>query len=339
MSTHVIPFEGSSLPAHIAEAFKSEGNEFGFSGGGGFPSLSIKGKVFTINRDGTKTLLNTPGTDDEPARFIEVVILDSAPKGGNFSKTFYEHGYVEGSTEKPTCFSNDGVAPSKDAADPQSTKCAMCQHNAKGSGATQQNPNAKACRSSKLLAVAPAGQIDDPLLLKVPGASCKALGEYGEFLAKRGAKAAAVVTKIGFDYSVAHPALTFKAVGWVPPEVAKQVLEVKNSDKVKWIIGEKSMPKSDLDDEIPPAPTLEKPAPTPPPAPAATAKPAKPAAKPAPPKAPVAEDDDLPAAPKAKVKVEGDEETPAPKKVAASKGVTVADDDIDSALDSVDFDD
>ena len=84
----------------------------------------------------------------------------------------------------------------------------------------------KACTDSMRLAIAPAGQINDPMLVRVPAASLKTLGSYGSQLAKRGVEPQHVITKIGFDYSVAHPALTFKAVRFVEENELAEIEQV-----------------------------------------------------------------------------------------------------------------
>eukprot|EP00729_Bicosta_minor_P019763 gene19763-31784_t len=53
------------------------------------------------------------------------------------SKVFYNSGFVEGSVAKPTCYSNDGIAPASDAEEPQSKKCNVCPHNQWGSRITE----------------------------------------------------------------------------------------------------------------------------------------------------------------------------------------------------------
>lgn len=328
----LIPFtDAAQLPAHL-QAFASTENEFGFSSN--LTTISLKGKVFTINRGGEKTLVTKPDGEGEPANSIEVVILKSAPKGGHFAKAYYVDGYVEGSDAKPVCSSIDGIVPEAGAESPQATKCALCPQNVAGSGATAQNPQGKACRSSKVLAVAPAGQINDVMMLRVPGASTLRLSEYGEFLAKRGVQSSAVVTKISMDYSVAYPALTFKAVGFVTPAMAAEIATVRESDAVKFIIGEKVAPKAPESTEQFETPKPE----AAPAAPKAAAKPAAPkaAAKTAPKANPLAaSDDDLPTTPRANVAVEG-ETAAAPK---AEPVVEVTDGGIDDALAGLDFDD
>ena len=317
--SNLIPFDSSSskLPAHLKVFAADGGNEFGFGGGPSYPVISIKGKVFTINRNGEKTLLTKPGSEDgEPASSIEVVILNQGPKLG-YTKTFYAEGYVEGSNAKPTCFSNDGVGPDASAQEKQASKCALCQQNAKGSGPTQQNPKAKACKSSKLLAVAPAGQLGDPMLLRVPGGSLSNLNAYGELLGNRKVKAASVVTRIGFNYAVAHQELTFKALSYVSEDMAAEIIKQRDSELVKAIIGEKSLSAVPDDGEEfeQPAPQVAAPKVVEARKPKATITPA--------------EDDDLPTTKKATVAVE---EEPKPEKKAAPKPVEVVDGGIDAAL-------
>jgi hypothetical protein len=87
------------------------------------------------------------------------------------------------------------------------------------------------------MAVAPNGQINDPMLLRVPPASIKALGEYGKMLAKRGVGYSMVVTKVGFDLEAESPKLIFSAVGLLDDQGFAEVQEIVNSDIVSNILG------------------------------------------------------------------------------------------------------
>lgn len=275
---NLIPFESAKVPASIAKAFNVSFDDFSTGQRGGFPVISIKGKVFHIKRGDEKTLVTAPDSEDEPARNVEVVVLKTHP---GVAKTYYIKGFVEGSVEKPDCYSNDGVAPAADAQNAQAKKCAACPHNQWGSKITEDGKKAKACQDVKRLAVAPAGQLNDPMLLRVPAASLKTWDAYVDVLRKRGVPPPAVVTKIGFDYSVAHPALTFKAVGFINEEMAAEVHETRATDVVSNIIGgvlpevapdtddepfEQAAPKVEAKAEAPaeakaeaPAPKAEKP--------------------------------------------------------------------------------
>lgn len=234
MTQQMVPFEGKGLPAHIANLPGISEDDLISGTGGGFPVISIKGKVFTIVRGDERTMVTRPDADGEPAGSIEVVILKANP---NLSKTYYPKGYEEGTADKPTCYSNDGIAPGQDAQEPQSVKCATCAHNQWGSKISENGSKVKACSDVRRLAVAPLNQLNDPMLIRVPAASLKPLGEYGSALKKRGVKYPAVVTKISFDFSVAHPALVFKPVAFITEEMATQVQEVMRGDMVTQIIG------------------------------------------------------------------------------------------------------
>ena len=322
--SNLIPFDSAKLPASIAKAFSISFDDFSTGQKGGFPVISIKGKVFHIKRGDEKTLVTKPDSDGEPAASLEVIVLKTHP---GVAKTYYSKGFSEGSVEKPDCYSNDGAAPAADAQSPQAKKCAACPHNQWGSKITEDGKKGKSCADVKRLAVAPAGQINDPMLLRVPAASLKTWDQYVDLLKKRGVPPPAVVTKVGFDYTVAHPALTFKPIGFIDEAMAVEVKEVLDTDAVQNIIdgapsaaevdnGEAETPKA----AAKPAPVEEE---TPAPAPKKSAKLA-------------AVVDEAEAAPKAKVKVEAEAEeeapAPAPKKVAK---VVEVDDDITAGLDDM----
>ena len=321
--SNLIPFDSAKLPASIAKAFSISFDDFSTGQKGGFPVISIKGKVFHIKRGDEKTLVTKPDGDGEPAASLEVIVLKTHP---GVAKTYYSKGFSEGSVEKPDCYSNDGTAPAADAQSPQAKKCAACPHNRWGSKITEDSKKGKSCADVKRLAVAPAGQINDPMLLRVPAASLKTWDQYVDLLKKRGVPPPAVVTKVGFDYTVAHPALTFKPVGFIDEAMAVEVKEVLDTDVVQNIIGgAPTAAEVDNGDDAPK--TAAKPAPveeeTPAPAPKKSAKLA-------------AVVDEAEAAPKAKVKVEAEAEeeapAPAPKKVAK---VVEVDDDITAGLDDM----
>lgn len=307
---NIIPFESASgLPAYLKGADIAGMNaDLTSHAGGGFPVISIKGKVFAITRDGERKVLPNPKDPDSPATSIDVVLI-KVNKGT--SKVFYIKGYDPESSagQKPDCYSPEGIAPAADAQSPQSKKCATCAHNQWGSRITEKGASkGKACSDTVRMAVAPAGQINDPMLLRVPPASIKAVGEYGQMLAKRGVAYNMVVTKVAFDQEAESPKLTFKPVGFLDETAFGEVREMIESDIVLDILG------SSMQAVVGPAVVV-------PDDDAAPAPVAKPKA------APAAEEDEAPA-PVAKPKAAA-KPKPAP--------VLVADDDID--LDGISFDD
>jgi hypothetical protein len=235
---NIIPFDAqgaSTAIAQINQAFRATAKDLvGNSAGAGFPVVSIKGKVFHIQRGDEKTLVTKPGEDD-PAASIEVVIVRANP---NRSKVYYKGGYVEGSVDKPMCSSNDGVKPSADAAQPQSKTCAVCPHNQWGSKITESGAKGKSCSDSRRLAIATADAPADPMLLRVPAASMKNLEEYGKMLDARGVSYQAVVTRVGFDYTVAYPSLSFKPVGLIgEADTLRTIQRMQEAEIVRNIIG------------------------------------------------------------------------------------------------------
>jgi len=233
----IIPFESKSLPGYLKSVDVSElNNDLTAHAGAGFPVISIKGKIFAIVRDGERKTLMNPKDPDSPATSIDVVML-KANKGT--SKVYYAKGYTEGGSDgvKPDCFSHMGDKPDAQAEKPQSKTCATCKHNVWGSRIGENGNKGKSCQDSVRLAVATPDQLNDPYLLRVPPASIRGLGEYGDMLKKRGVGYNMVVTKISFDVEAPTPKLMFKPVGFIDEAAYAKVKEQAAGDIVQQIIG------------------------------------------------------------------------------------------------------
>lgn len=234
--SEVVVADAPKLPAHISSMFGAfQPNEDLSTGvSQGFPILSIKGKVWHLVQGEQRDLIEDPATGD-PKSSIEVVILKANPK---ISKIYYPGGYTEGSSEKPTCYSHDGATPAVDVVERQAIKCAVCPHNQWGSRITENGAKGKECTDSRRLAVAPLGELDRPMLLRVPAATLKELLAYADLLNRRRTPYQAVVTRIGFDHTVAHQKLTFRALRYLSEDEAKTVLESMALDVIGSIIGD-----------------------------------------------------------------------------------------------------
>jgi len=306
MPNDMVAITASKLPAHLQGKVKVENVFANAVSAGGFPVISIKGKEFNIVRGDERTLVTRD--DGEPAASLLAVIVAT---NTNKSKTFYNTGYEEGSTLKPTCYSNNGISPAADAENPQAKKCQVCPHNQWGSRITDSGGKGKACSDVMRLAIAAPDQLNDPMLLRVPAASLKTLGLYGSQLAKRGVGPEHVVTKISFERGVAHPALEFKAVDFVSADQLQEIEQVlaDEADTIAQIIGTADVPAPESEAKADDTPREY---------------PKEVAPKPSP---KVEEEIEVAdAAPKKKVKVE---ETKSLEDY----------DDIDTALDDLDFDD
>ena len=278
--TNIVAFESGKLPAYLTSINVSELNQDLTShASSGFPIMSIKGKVFTLSRGDEKTVLPNPKDPDSPATAIDVVIV-KVNKGT--SKVFYLNGYKEGEQAKPDCFSNNGDKPDAGSKTPQAKSCQACPHNQWGSKIGENGGKGKACQDSVRIAIAPPDQVNDPMLLRVPPASIKALGELGTACAKRGVPYNAAVTKISFDLASATPKLLFKPVGLLDDETFANVQKVADSDIVKNITG------NGFSSESTPALPVVEPEEAPAPKPVAKAKSKPVEAEEEPPKAAVA---------------------------------------------------
>lgn len=288
---NIIPFDGSkNLPAFLKQVDISALNaDLTSHAGGGFPVISIKGKVFAVVRDGDREVLMNPLDPESAATSLDVVLV-KANKGT--SKVFYLKGYDKDTSEgqKPDCYSADGIEPAADAQNKQAKKCATCAHNQWGSRISEKGATkGKACSDTVRMAVAAAGQLNDPMLLRVPPASIKALGEYGQSLAKRGVGYNMVVTKVSFDITAESPKLSFKPIGLLDDAGWAEVQEIAASDIVNNILGASPVAVEAIAEAPVAAPVKAKPAPVVEeevhevPEPKAEAKPkAAPKAKPAP---------------------------------------------------------
>ena len=265
--SNIIPFSNdSALPAYLSGV--ATNNDLLAHASTSFPMLSIKGKQFTLIRGGESTPLMSALDPNAPASYVDVVIVKASPYK---SKTYYATGFHEGATDnKPTCFSADGERPDPSVENPQCQNCKACKWNVFGSSTTGKG---KACSDFVRIAIATPDAIEDAILLRVPPASIKALGELGSMLAKRKLPYQAVLTRISFDMTQATPRLLFKPVGYLPEEIFTAAIAVSNSDLVNRI----TMGTDNTDDEsgvIPIQPVTQA-APAPAPAPEPKPEPVK----------------------------------------------------------------
>jgi hypothetical protein len=260
----LIPFDqvtNSSLKA-LATAFGGiEDDEFLSGQRPSFPVISIKGSKFAVTRGGEREVI--VNEDGDARSSIDIVVV-RAVKG--LSKVFYKDTYEEGSSEAPDCYSNSGVVPAPDAKVPQAKSCAACPNNVWGSKINEKTgKKGKLCQDSKRLAVAPLGQLNDPMLLRVPAASLTNWDTCVATLAKKGLKVPAVALKLGFDKDAAYPLLTFRPAALLPEGLIAQVQAARTLDVTMAIVGETALPDEHsapvdvAEDE--PLPTLAEPEP------------------------------------------------------------------------------
>lgn len=233
MSANIIPFETKGLPAHLkARLGTIDNSALGQAGAGGFSTVSIKGKQFSVVKDGDRSIIEDPRTGD-PASSIQVAILRVNP---GLSKAYYARGFEEGVEAKPDCFSNDGVKPDANAPEPQAKSCANCPFNAFGSATTGKG---KACRDTKRMAIATVDNLEEPMMLRVPATSLKNLALYGKLLTDKGVATHFVATRIGFDPQSTHQVLTFRPTGFLDEATVLAIEGMQNDESILQITGER----------------------------------------------------------------------------------------------------
>lgn len=294
--SNIVAFESAAVPAFLQNNQNALAMNATLAAlATGFPTISIKGKVFAVVRDGDRHVMTRPDDPTAPASSIAVVIVNNSP----VVKTYYAHSYTEGGEDmKPTCFSNDGVKPDHAVTQKQCDNCRLCPHNAWGTAKNESGAftKGKACSDSVRLALA-AGNDSDCYLLRVPPASLRALGQYTKMLTSKGIPLNGVLTKISFDINAAAPQLQFQFAGYLSKEQYDRAVEMGKSDQAMRIIGKgdevfAAAPKTNQSDDpfgttaIPAHLKQAAPAPQPVAAPAPAPKPAP---QPAPAPAPVEE--------------------------------------------------
>lgn len=184
-------------------------------GAGMHPRISIKGGRFALIDAGNTRY-------PWPHLTLPVVILGANP---NKSKVYYSGAYdPSGETDvPPTCFSDNGVAPSMNANQKMARTCAECELGAWGSKYSDfSGKQTKACNDRKKLAVIVVGDTTELVYeLQVPPATLKNLNKYANFVGtnttpdgSRKADLSDIVTELAFDTDSPF-VLTFNSIAWL----------------------------------------------------------------------------------------------------------------------------
>jgi hypothetical protein len=226
--------------------------------------ISIRGGRFREIVGGDQQRVNSSGS-------MNVVIVRASP----ISRTFYEGVYDPEKTTPPRCWSADTEKPSDDvpAAQRMSSKCASCQMNVKGSGATG---TGRACRFSMRLAVCIEGNMDTVYQMQLPATSIfgevkdqkMGMQAYAKFLKSNQLMLAGLVTQMYFDENSETPKLFFKPVRPLDQEELEAAVAAYESDDAQQAVEmtvyqADTKPKEfaiedDEDEEVAPPPASKK---------------------------------------------------------------------------------
>lgn len=257
----VAQFTGGKVPQKLKDVFGGDNTDLSSGVRGGYSVLSIRGSRWHVKAgDDETTITNEEG---DPIGSLRLVLLKASP---NIAKNFYKGGYVEGSSDAPTCWSIDGVRPDP-AGDKQADSCAVCPKNIIGSRITDSGTKVKACSDSRRVAVIPEGDFKNdvyggPMLLRVPASSLSNLSTYGKKMDKQGFPYNTIITRVSFDHSVAFPKLEFNAVRPLNDEEADEIIQLINdpefSAKIEAVLA-KDLEVVPVDEEEDDKPLFEEP--------------------------------------------------------------------------------
>lgn len=244
MSTSLVKSDLGQLPAAMADLFAGAAKEsIGDLTTGvmaGFPTISYRGKVWRIRKSGEEQ--NYLDANGDAVQSLELILVKATP---TLAKVFYATAFEEGSTAKPDCWSANGSKPDANVETPQSKTCATCPNNVWGSRISESGKKGKLCADRRRMAVVGPADLNtngvecEKLLLHAPAGSLKGLKEYAEkVLVPKGIPYYAVVTRIGFDPTQAHPMLTFRATRFLTDIEARAILEIRDGDEVARILQE-----------------------------------------------------------------------------------------------------
>jgi len=182
---------------------------------GVFSSGSFTSRRIQSNINGTfKRIINGEQVGNAVRGDIKVIILNALT---NPSRIYYKDKYdPTKEATLPNCWSNDGKTPEDASSDPQSSNCAMCQQNIKGSGAN----GGRACRYQRRIAVLLAGdESGDIYQFNIPAKSLFGKGtgtahpfeSYVKYVTANNEALDNIVTTIAFDSEASTMELTFSA--------------------------------------------------------------------------------------------------------------------------------
>lgn len=230
-----VPNFDPNLPAFLRQGAFAQVNQRAMANlSAGAPNrISFRaGRFRYISSAGVETLVPENG-----GTTLDVIVVDA---NENISKMFFSAPYDPAAAEPPMpdCHSDNGVAPSARASNPQSALCATCPQNIWGSKTTPSGSQVKACSDAKKLAVLPVSNVDGPTyVISIPPASLKAWKAAVDQLINRGIPICAVKFQLGFDTDASHPKLTFMPTGWIDEKQSARIAALIGTPEIDTLLG------------------------------------------------------------------------------------------------------
>ncbi len=220
-----------TLPAYLQNLPKTDRVEqvIGNLGTVAQPYVSIAGGRFTlIDAAGGKVQV--------PKLELDTVIIDLNP---HKSKVFFgeKNTYDPSNPSPPICWSDNGVAPSVSASQPQNPTCNGCRWDAWGSRISQLGSAVKACADQQKIAVfVPEYSPQGLWLLRIPPGSFSNFKNYMLRFQQSSMMPYYVWTRVGFEPG-AVGTLTFTSPGYINEAVTPTVEKMVTSHAADHMIG------------------------------------------------------------------------------------------------------
>lgn len=195
-------------------------------------------------RAGKWRLVDVQGNEE----FVNAMHLDVIFVGANanISKMYYPGSYDPNAEENapPTCWSDNGTAPSERVTTPVCVTCAACPMNVVGSKISAANKPVKACADSKRLAVVLADNPTGPVYeLQVPPASLKNMANAFKVYTQRNTPIQTLVFRLTFSMDVDYPQIVFTAQSYITAVQTPVVQKLLGSPETIEIVGGTDKPR------------------------------------------------------------------------------------------------
>lgn len=234
-----------NLPAHLAgyQGRSLASIALTSIGSGAPPLLSIEGNQFNII-DASGDVERVGAHDPKIGLYVDLIIIDINDKK---SKIYYgDKKYDPNNVSPPLCFSDNGIAPSTQAGQPQSPTCASCSKNEIGSAVGFTGKPVRACRDYIKAAIVLPQYPDETFLLRIPPNSFKHFRTHCQWFEKHNTPMETVVTRVYFEQGV-QGTLLFHPFNYVQDAGVfgniRQMLESKVTDP---LVGRNDVPRQGL---------------------------------------------------------------------------------------------
>lgn len=237
------PVAANQLPAHVARLPQQHLAQAitASLGTSSPPYVSLMGNAFTlVDAAGNEQRIST--FDPKLGVYLDCTIVAALER---VSKIFYDTVFDPGAQSymPPGCWSDNGVGPSRQAANPQSLTCAACPNATWGSDTSKvTGKQIKACSDYQKIAVSIPGFPDTVFLLRIPPNSLKNFRAYAAQFHGQPFDMTAVVTRLSFQQGTLGT-LVFAPIGYIDEAMAGVVTRVFETKAADSMLGRHDLPR------------------------------------------------------------------------------------------------